>query len=150
MFKLSKCSISRLYKHALRLMVIKKYRTHSKDICGRNNILDMDSLFQRQKLTQTFKNIKPGNLEPISSPRLCDANLMRIPNDKGGLRSILTMESLAWNNIPLKLRQLLPEENNFKKELKEYLIGKMEPSVCSRAFSKYKCTKKDSDWDTYQ
>ena len=64
-------------------------------------------------------------------PRLRDANLVRIPNDRGGLRSILTMEALAWNNIPLNLRQLITDENKYKKELKDYLIGKIEPSVCT-------------------
>ena len=132
--KSSKCdqnTISKLYKQALRLMVNKKHKTHTKDICIRNNILDIDSLFQRQKLTQAFKNVMSGNLEPMSSPRLRDANLVRIPNDRGGLRSILTMEALAWNNIPLNLRQLITDENKYKKELKDYLIGKIEPSVCT-------------------
>ena len=56
--------------------------------------------------------------------------LAQVPHDKGRLRSILTSEALAWNNLAKQIRTLA-NPIDFKFNLKLYLIGKIEMSVCS-------------------
>ena len=128
--KKQKDILNKLYKQALRLLVNKKYKIHTKDICKRNKILDFETLFLRQKGTQAFKKLENGDLELLSSGRLRDAMQVYVPNDQGRQRRIITSEAIFWNNLPENIRKI--RDNTFKTELKLYLIGKIELSVCTK------------------
>ena len=111
-------------------MVNKKYKRHTADICKRNKILNFENLINRQIGTQAFKHIKTGRIEMLSSSRLQDAKMTRIPNNRGGSKSILVCESSLWNNLPLVIKQC-QTDMIFKHELKMYLIECIELSECS-------------------
>ena len=111
-------------------MVNKKYKRHTADICKRNKILNFENVINRQIGTQSFKHIKNGKIELLPSSRLQDSRLTRIPNIRGGSKSILVSESTFWNNLPLRIRNI-QMEIVFKHELKLYLIECIELSECS-------------------